>query len=179
MPDELLQQTAIYGLEPLEFQPFQLDFPTISPFLGDTWWLETIDFVNDEGRSVPPNEIGSSGLEVGNPNPEPYVKYDSNNRPIVGQVVIVSNTPRDNTFALPEYPPGKAGFLLKVINNTPNQIQATFPQVFTYYGSAVYGERQRLGGMISPGEAGLYRVSIAEQGKLNWYWDGLSNKTIS
>jgi hypothetical protein len=178
MPDELVQQTAIYGIEPLEFNVLQLDFPSISPFLGDTWWLETMDYVNDKGDSVPPNQIGSSGISVGVPNPEPYVRYDSSGNPIVGEVVIVRST-RDGSFPLPQYPPGKTGFVLKVINLTDRQIQASFPQVFTYYGNAVYGQAQRMGGMISPGEAGIYRVAIAEQGKLNWTWEGIANRTIS
>lgn len=68
--------------------------------------------------------------------------------------------------------------MLKVINNTQNQLQATFPSIFTYYGRAVYGEVYRLGGVIAPGEAGLYRAAFVDQGKIQWSWEGLSNRII-
>lgn len=174
MPQELVEQATLYGIQPLEFQPLVLDWPSISPFLGDTWWLETTDFTG--GTTPPPDgQSSSSGLSVG--APEPNVAYDREGRPIVGQVVVVRYA-QNNQFMLPQVPPGKAGFMLKVINNTNDRIQAIFPNVFTYYGSAVYGQPYPLGGLIAPGEAGLYRANYVGQGKVEWGWEGLSNRVI-
>ena len=77
MPEPLVeqqvQQSAIYGLEPLDFSTLQLDWPSISPFLGDTWWLETMDFTGPTsgpgvGTSGP--GVGTSGPGVGTSGPD-------------------------------------------------------------------------------------------------------------
>lgn len=56
----------------LEIRPLELELPSISPFLGDTWWLETMDWSGNGASSaygngrIPPI---SSGTGVGFVNP--------------------------------------------------------------------------------------------------------------
>ncbi|NDF16014.1 hypothetical protein EB061_11970 [bacterium] len=145
------------------------------PF-GSEWWLQVSNLFKKR-RASPP--AASSGGGVGTLFPVPYAHYDEAGRRITGQVVVVESIPNNrDTFRLPDMPQA-TGYMLKVVNATDRPIRAMFPYVFTYYGSAVYGQEYGVGAPIYPYEAGIYRVTLSEQNKVVWEWQGAANQALS